>query len=205
MNYIYLLLFVLSCASCRSLKYDADIGFISAAQANNPEFPVQINGAYCKDSEGKPGFCAKRINSKEDLEIKIGPRPYNYNIKIQCSSPLGLVVNKDILKNESFSHVIENADLSEFLNLTCIGELFPKDRPQPISSFFRVALVVFDAKYVPRPEPYYTRGRIVFGSGALYTNLNGYKYKKGTVIKAPKDSSGFSESELMRFNYYNLK
>lgn len=209
MKFLILISLLILC-SCNEIKYQADIGFLNSAQANSFEYFVTINGAPCKDMDNKIGLCAKRIESNAPLKFKIDPKPYGYSFNLRCTKELNSDYSINIAKDQAYEFSIAPEKFATVKSFTCIGEIFPEDRPQEISGNFQVRAIVFDSNYIER-ELVYTKEvkkdtYLVFGKYAKYTFLNGKTYKEQTAIKINKDQKnfGYSESENLRVNSYGI-
>lgn len=201
--------FLFLLASCNSLKYESDIGFLNSAQANSMEYYTLVNGSPCKDMDGKIGLCAKRVNSNQELKFSMDAKPYSYRFNLTCSSAIDSDFSIDIEKEKPFSFLIKPEKFSSVKSFTCIGEVFPHDRNQEVSANWSVRVIVVDSEYQERELIYKTKEKekefLVLGKHALYSNLNGKIYKKKTKLELEKpDSFAYSESERMRFNYWGF-
>lgn len=199
---IFFILILLACA-CESLKYKSDLGFLNSAQANSPEYLVKINGSYCKDMDGHIGLCAKRIKSNEKIIFVLDKRPYSYRLNVNCSSLVDFKLSVDVLENSPFEFEISPDKFPEIKSFTCIGEVFPQDRKEEVSAFWHTRFIVYDKKYQARESIYVQDDLVVLGQHAKHSVLNDDKFisKKATYnFKGVKRA--FSESELMRMNYY---
>lgn len=199
------------CPSCASLKYSDDVGFLVSAQADSPEFPVFINGKICKDTDGIPGLCSKRIRSNEPLVIKMDPRPYAYTIRMACTKELGESQAFAVPKNAPFEHAIAPEKFSSLKSFICIGEIFPDDRDLPISAKWEFRAKVEDRIYAQRETPYIrAKGKknyLVLGQYAKFSNVfdegQWKAYKEKTIVEIKGDPAkvvAYSESFNCRFN-----
>lgn len=196
---VIILLSLLS--SCEQLKYIADTAFLSGAQAGALEFPVSANGSVCKDLTGKVGFCALNIKRDKSINLKMPSRPYAYRLIVNCSNPI-VGGTWDVPKKETFSFSI--ADYKELNQFQCVGEVFPMDRENKVSSKFGIFVKLIDHKYLGRENIFKAKGHLVLGSHSKYvTTPKGHKKKK-TYMKIPKSGFVFTESEVGRFNYWGL-
>ena len=207
---LLLTIFLLTACSCQPIKYSSDVGFLNSAQANSMEFLVRLNGSPCMDMDGKVGLCARRIANNESLIFTQGKRPYGYRIYLKCSNSVGVDESFDILPNAPFKYEIKPEKLEGVKSFTCIGEIFPFDRDQEISALWSARIIVLDNKYTKRETIYKIKKRkkdyLVMGKHAKYVFLNGdWKNKKTTVRVKGNKNLAYSESERMRFNYWNVK
>lgn len=202
---IIFLVFVLliSACACKGIRYSSDLGFLNSAQANSPEYLVKINGSFCKDMDGSIGLCAKRIKSESEISFKLDPRPYSYRLNVSCTSSVNFNLSVDVEKNQSFSFKIPPEAFNGLLSFTCIGEVFPNDREESVSAFWHSRFVVFDKNYQAR-EQIYTRGEyLILGQNAKYSLINEeIQVKNKAVYKIEEPTKAYSESQLMRFNYW---
>lgn len=197
----FLLIIIASCQSV--IKYKSDLGFMNSAQANSPEYLVKVDGSVCKDMDNQVGLCAKRVKSDHVISFKMDKRPYSYRLNVKCSSQVDFSLSKDIPEEENFEFSIEASQYSEVTSFTCFGEVFPQDRPQTISAFWHVRFVVFDKNYQAREQIYSMDDRLILGQNAKYSLLNEtilVKHKTNTKLAPVKRA--YSESEVMRFNFY---
>ena len=210
-------LLIFSC-SCVSIAYLDDLGFTPSAVANSPEFPVYVNNKLCKDVDGIPGACTKRIKSNENITIKIDPLQYGYTFQLQCSKETGIDISQDVGSDKNFSYVINYPSFSSLRMFTCIGAIYPTDRSFPVSSKFEIRFVVVNRDYVSREEmrlyDYKGKSYLVLGSHAHYATvwdeINGKKIKSTFRNKSvcrvynPDKVIAFSESMQARFNFYGI-
>lgn len=207
-----LLAVVMVILSCSSLPYSDDVGFLVSAQANSPEAPIYLNGAACKDMDGNPGLCSKRIRSTDTLVIHFDPLSYGYNLQVSCSSPI-VVPGATVPAGQPFDLSITPAQMAGRLSFICIGEIFPQDRTQPSSSKWEIRIVVSDVNYVSREQMNLIRkgntDYLILGKYArtswVYDGKSWKQYKKKTIVPL-KDASkamAMSESYSSRWNYYN--
>ena len=195
-------------AKCSHIKYEDDIGFLNSAQANSMEYMIQVDGFVCKDVEGKIGACTKRVKSKNDIVLEQDPRPYGYRLEIKCTSGTNIDFAVDVLPNTKWVYKIDRAKFSTFKSFSCQGEIFPDDRSNPISALWQVRFIVVDSAYKPRETMYYAEKKyVVLGKHAKHSRVcfNGEceNHHKDTVVETGKLAQAWSESELMRINYYN--
>jgi hypothetical protein len=203
--------------ACSTLPYQDDTGFLVSAQANSPEFPVYIGGSVCKDMDGNPGLCSKRIKSTDDVKIHFDAQSYSYNLTVSCTNPI-VVPSVSVAENQAYDLVIPNAEFSGpgLLSFVCIGEVFPQDRTQPLSAKFEVRIVVTDASYQAREAVYIAKdtgggNTLVLGEYArdawVFDNGKWSKHSKDTQVSIkgdPTQVQAYSGSYQMRFNYFNF-
>jgi hypothetical protein len=202
-TFLPLILILVTACSCKPIKYTSDFGFLPSAQANSPEFLVKINGKYCKDMDGRIGLCAKRVRSNEKIILVLDARPYSYRLNVNCSSLVDFNLSVDVAQNAAFSFEIHPDSFQEVKSFTCIGEVFPQDRPQEVSAFWHSRFVVFDKEYQERESIYSDGEHLVLGQNARFSLLNEEKaVSKKTRVKAAGINKAYSESETMRFNYW---
>ncbi len=206
---------IFALASCNSLPYKDDVGFLVSAQANSPEFPVYINGKLCTDMEGFVGLCSKRIRSTEDVTFKFDPQSYPYLLTVSCTQGVTPVPPATVPAGDRFTFTIKAEDFSQFRSFTCIGEVGPQDRSPPISAKFRVTFVVVDSEYVQRERIYLKKdgkkNYVVLGQHAKDSwvkDSNGWhRFKKMTFVQVfgdPSNVKAYSQSYAMRMNYLNM-
>lgn len=197
------LIIVLSACACKGINYHSDIGFLNSAQANSPEYLVNINGSYCKDMDGGIGLCAKRIKSGSDISFKLDPRPYSYRLNVTCTSTVNFRLTVDVDKDQRFSFKIPPEAYRDLLSFTCIGEVFPSDREESISAFWHSRFVVIDQAYQAREQIYPSGEYLVLGQNAKYSLINEeIQLKNKATYKIQNPKRAYSESQLMRFNYW---
>jgi hypothetical protein len=198
--------------ACTSLPYQDDTGFLVSAQANSPEMPVYVNGSGCKDVDGLPGLCSKRITSTEDLILTFDPQPFAYSLEVSCSDPI-TPTSATVPANQPFSLTIKAAEIATLKYFICVGGVFPQDRPQPISASWEVRVMVTDGNYKAREEilpidhnghhylvlGQYARDSWVFDRGT-WTQ---YSKKTEVEISDPSSAQAYTSSYNMRFNFFN--
>lgn len=198
---------MLGMAGCPKIKYEDDIGQLNSAQANSMEYPVKINGKVCKDSNNQVGLCAFRTASDKSVVFHFDPRPYSYTLDIKCSSTIDSNYNVPVEKDRAHTYTIAAEKFRGVRSFTCNGEVFPHDRNNNLSASWSARVVVVDDSYQVRERIYWHKeGYLVLGKYAKYsvvcTGSACKAYSKATVVEAPKHAKAFSESEVMRFNYY---
>lgn len=213
MEYVFkkigsLLILITITVSCTGMKYQNDIGFLNSAQANSMEYFVRINDKPCVDMDEKVGLCAKRVKTNENLVFKMMAREYGYRFNLKCSSDIDSNLSVDIKKETPYSFQIDAEKFSHTRSFTCIGEVFPHDRKQEISASWHVRVLTVDKDYTEREKVQEIKSKgktyLVMGKHARYVHHDGKIEKKKPVIEKGSGFA-FSESEMMRFNYYGLK
>lgn len=197
---------ILMGANCANIKYQDDVGFLNSAQANNPEFPATINGIFCKDSGGFPGMCSIRIKSNQDVVIHLDPRPYQYTLTLSCTSAINESQSFTVPPDIAFDYTIKSAKFSTVESFLCIGEVSPTNRPGPVSAEFEFRIKIVDVAYIPRETPYVVNDKLIMGEHSKFVNIcdkdSCREYQEKPVVMFKGDVSAYSESLLMRFNYY---
>jgi len=193
---------------CSSLPYESDSGFLNSAQANSSEWMVRVDGLVCKDLDGLVGACSKRVKSKTDIKVHHDPRPYSYRVAMRCTEGTGIDFSIDVLENQPWGYTIRHDKFKGFRSFTCQGEVFPNDRDNAISALWQIRFLVVDQDYKKRESVYFSNDQLVMGKHARYTTIcdpTCDDESEGTVVKTTPTASAYSESEVMRFNYYNVK
>lgn len=199
-------------AACSSLPYQDDTAFAVSAQANSPEFPIYVGGSVCKDMDGNPGMCSKRITSATTLAIHIDPQAYAYDLTIACTTPI-TIPGATVPANQALDLSLPPAQMQGLTTFICRGEVFPQDRPQPLSALFEVRVNVVDASYVAREQMTTQQDKngnwgLVLGEYARNSWVCDQgkckQYSKSTIvsISAPANIQAYSESYNMRENYF---
>lgn len=203
MKYLIIFIVLAVLAACSPLAYKDDVGFLNSAQANSMEYLAKVNGKACKDLDGLVGLCAKRISNAEDINFSFDARPYSYRLNVKCTKELQFELSVDVLENKAFTFKIPKEKFSDLLSFTCIGEVFPDDREGQVSASFQVRFIVFDSQYRAREQIYFEGSNIVLGEHSKYAQVDGKSYKEKTFVKLKtKPRMAYSESAMMRFNYY---
>jgi hypothetical protein len=203
--------FVAIFLACTTIPYSDDSGFLVSAQADSPEFPVFINGKICKDTDGIPGLCSKRVKSDEPVTFRMDPRPYSYTLQLACTKDLGVSQSFSVEKGQEFSFVITPDKFSTLRSFICIGEVLPGDRDFPVSAKWETRIKVVDQAYVQRETAYFMtkkkRTFLILGEHAetsmVFDQGEWKEYKKKTAVEIKGDPTkvqAFSESHNMRFN-----
>lgn len=148
--FIFICCVILLLTSC---QYEDDFTFMSDARANYFSEEVTVNNYLCKDITGAPGACSIQIPNNLDLTLKLAPRPYEYRVTITCSSKLGFEVNTTVLENTERLITIPKDKIAAIDSFTCIGEVFPQDRPEAVSMKFEVRTKVYNAELIKLDEP----------------------------------------------------
>ncbi len=197
----------LGTAQCSSIPYEDDIRFLNSAQANSMEWLLRVDGAVCKDMEGIIGACTKRVGSQSDVLLQHDPRPYGYRVDVECTDGTGIVFRHDVPKGEPWQYTLEHGDFEGFRSLSCQGEIFPHGRGNSLSALWQIRLIVFDDRYEGREEIYYLDEELIMGKHAKFTNWC-FEGKcrvddELTTVNTEPGAKAYSESEVMRFNYWN--
>lgn len=204
-------LFVFLLFACTTIKYSDDSGFLVSAQADSPEFPVYLNGKICKDTDGIPGLCTKRLRSNEPLVIRMDARPYSYKLQLACSKDIGVSQSFAVEKDQPFEFTIKPEQFAVMMSFICVGEVMPDDRELPVSAKWKLFASIVDQAYVQRETAYITKkgGRnfLIMGQHARSVNVfdegKWKTYKEKPVIEISGDPAkviAYSESFNMRFN-----
>lgn len=213
------LLTLLVFASCSSpLPYQTDApGFMTAALANSPEFPIYVNQKLCQDVDGEPGLCSKRVVAGKDIAFHLDPLSYPYDLTMACndgSQALPAPGPFTVPSNQAFDFIIPASSVSGLTHFICAGGIFPQDRPQPLAAVWDVRFLVVAADYLPREKMQivqangkatlilgeYARSSWVFDQG----KWTAYSKKTEIEIQDPAHVQAYSESEQMRYNALNL-
>jgi hypothetical protein len=211
---LMLILAPLLLAACqgRAVQYMDDSSFMTPSKANAAEVLVTVNGRPCLDVDGAPGLCALRIKSGEDLVIGLSGEPYAYQLTLTCSSGLQLNGQYSSPAGQVLRVTIPADKYGNLKSFTCIGEIFPQDRPEPSSSKFEFRAAVVSQAYVPRePVQVVERGDGRWyaepGPYALYTLVKDsgvwrvYHRETSIHVSGP-DVIVASESRECRMNLY---
>lgn len=200
----------LGLVTCSALPYEADIGFLNSAQANSMEWALQVDGAVCRDMDNRVGACTKRIRSNHSPTLRHDPRPYAYAIQVRCTSATGIRFEDHVLADQEWVYRPPVQAFSDLRSFTCQGEIFPNDRENSLSAMWQVRFIVQDADYQARERIYERDGHLVVGKYAKYTTVctrdrGCESHKEATVVEHPGAAFVYSESELMRINYYGKR
>lgn len=200
--------------ACTTMKYQADTSFLVSAQADSPEFPIFLNGKVCKDTDGIPGMCSKRIKSNEHLVLSIDPRPYSYTLKLACSPELGIDQSIPVQKGAPLSFDLGPEALARVVSFVCRGRVVPDDREEPVAGLWQFMVTIVDKNYQPREVAYIAKqgkaSYLILGQHAKYARVydKGWKeYSEQPLIEIKGDPAkvmAYSESHMMRFNSVGL-
>jgi len=204
---ILMTLVIFAACSCKPIKYQSDeFTFISSGMANTPEYPVHINGEWCKNIKGELGGCYLRVKRDKPTIIKLLPQEYAFTLTIKCSAKIKFTAYEngvDFPKDTPVTVTI--TDYQAQNSFICLGRIYPQDRGEPISAFFEVRMRIKDPNYSPREAIHNTGGYQIFGKYSLYSTWHdGKEWKSGkkkTAIKTKTQYPAVSESHNMRFNY----
>lgn len=204
-------LLILLIASCTTIKYVDDVGFLDAAQANSYEFPVKVNGTTCKDMLGNVGLCSIRWANNQDFVMNIDPQVFSYTYVLTCSNGLNVNQSESIAANTSTAVTIPYANYGALLEFTCILQINPSDRTA-VSAQSEIRVVLYDPNYQAREKMYLTKQGIftylVLGQYALYSYVcdsgKCSSYTKETTIKVNNTTglTAYSQSYQERFNFW---
>lgn len=164
----FFLVLILGCRTVAPLKYIPDLHYVSPAAANSPELLVLLNGVVCADLSGAPGLCALRAVEGSTINLQIPGQAYAYDLSLVCSDSTGFTQKLSSLSENILSIPLAVPSLAVTKSFTCIGELFPSDRPQPISSRFEFRVKIVAADYQALERPHYQDGFLVLGSHSLH-------------------------------------
>ena len=158
-------------AGCNTPKFVKDVGFVSSATANSPEFPVMIKGSVCRDNSGQPGLCAIRQKAEEDFVVDILPQPYDYTATWNCSMnvPGPWPQAYQVLHDMPLQVRVKKEDFPIEKVFNCSVIITPQDRPEPIASFARISVTITDARYVRLENPYISNNWVVLGQFSEHT------------------------------------
>lgn len=201
--------------NCQTIAFENDFGFTASAQANSHEYLVMINETVCKDAEGRVGACAIRVKSDAVVRFRQDPRPYPHSLKVRCSAGLDADFERDYPPAQGVSWQIRPEQFARVKFFTCVGEITPLDRDeQRVSAGWHARIIVVDESYQGRSDitPIKRDGKsyLVMGRYALHSTLcrAGAErcswHNEETVLEAEWDAQTYSESFMMRFNYYGF-
>jgi len=203
------LLLSFSLVSCQNIKYTDDIGFLSSASANSPEFFAYIGDRPCKDMDGLTGMCSKRLKRNQALVIKAPPRSYDWRAYFDCTNSVqGQPEVRVVQRGAEATFTIPPSSYGLERAFSCSLMATPMDRPEPIAAFARVTVSLIDEDYqfLDRPTP--QQGGIIFGTHAyyvMYLTDAGWKYAtETTVLHREKVHKAFVESYVMRGSSYGF-
>ena len=169
-----LFLFVLSCQT-KGETYRHDLGFKLPAESNSFEFPVRLNGYVCQDITGKSGLCYLRIKEGGGVILELSSRMYTYNLALSCTDKLDVDKTFYVEKGKDFTLAITDSGLSSF---GCIGEIFPEDRKENISSKFEFRVKVVSKDYIEKNSIHLDGDKLSLGNDSLYSKV----YNSGEVV-----------------------
>lgn len=208
-----LALFCLGATQCTSIPYEADIGFLNSAQANSHEWPVRVADALCADMEGLPGACTKRVLSNAPVKLSHDARPYGYRIDVRCTAATGVGFSMDVPPNAVWEYELTPDKFQALRSFTCQGEVFPEDRDNSLSAIWQIRFLVVDQAYKARETPYISGSSddqiLVVGKNAKYATFcvedECEMKREKTTIEFSQGMIAYSESEVMRFNYFRWR
>ena len=192
---------------CPKIKYENDFKLIPSAIAGSPEYPVSINNQWCKDSKGVHGFCAIRIDEGSDIGIKIISKPYGYRLTLQCLKNGSWAKSFDVLPGVDFNIKIPAQDFANNYAFSCIGDIYPSDRPEPTAAFFEARFRVVKKGYVPMESTYRDGEFQVFGKFARTVQIwDGKKWITKSNLTSAKipNAASIVESHNMRLSVYGF-
>ena len=213
MKYILFVFFLVGCV--HRLEYKPDLGFLVSAIAESPEVPVMIDGYNCEDMSGRTGLCSLRIKSFRDLVFQFYPRQYPYRLHLVCSNKVGFEESYDVERDKDFHVTINHKKYDQLDSFICVGEIFPRDRPDKVSGKFEVRVKVITPQYTEREKMRLEKDGseyfLVLGEHALYSRIydNGkWKSYYKTVRLQVHDTDSLqavSESHSFRVNKYPMR
>lgn len=206
---IFMLWLLVHFVACKIGEYKEDFGFMVSAQANSPEFPVLVKGLVCKDLEGVVGVCSIRIPETENFELVVMAQQYDYEYAFNCSKNVtGAFPIKEYVKAGVIKKLVvlkEAFPIEKTFNCSII--IKPTDRPEPISSFAKVNVIITQAGYQGLERPYKDGKYFVFGEHAKYIAYkvdNEWKYaQEKAYIRKTNIQEAFIESYAGRHGYYH--
>lgn len=206
MKFVFMFFFVFLMLGCPKIKYENDT-LIPSAVAGSPEYPVSINDQWCKDSKGVHGFCAIRLDEGTDVKIKLIAKPYAYRLDIQCFKNGVWSKSIDVLADTPIEVVIKASEMPKEYAFSCIGDIYPHDRPEPTAAFFEARFRIVKKGYVPLEATYRQDKFQVFGKFAYNVQMwDGKKWltqMRMPVAEIPNTPS-IVESYNMRLNVYGF-
>jgi hypothetical protein len=206
MKLVLVVSFILLMLGCPKIKYENDT-LIPSAVAGSPEYPVSINAQWCKDSKGVHGFCAIRIDEGSDITIKIIAKPYAYRLDLQCLKNGSWSKSIDVLADKPLELTIKADEFKGQYAFSCIGDIYPHDRPTPTAAFFEARFRVVKKGYVPLEATYRQDTFQVFGKFAynvqLWDGKNWVTQMRMPVAEIANTPS-IVESYNMRLNVYGF-
>ena len=216
---LLLLVLLFSACSCKPIEYVDDLGeaFIPSGIAGTPQYIAKINDKFCLDADGQPGGCYVKYPWDKPTVISIMGQPYAYKLKLTCSE--WITINPgveqpsqmafDVEANSPQVVIIPVSGYNNEVAFTCIGRIYPRDRPEPMSAFFEFRARLFDPAFRQREAIYFKDGVQTFGEHALYTKiLNDEAWEdlrpKTTQIRTKQPFMSYSESYSMGVNTYGF-
>lgn len=213
-NMLYAILLLFSFISCAPSHFANDSEYPVAASVNSPEFPVYVNGIICKDMDSITGFCTKRI-ANTGFKLTIDPRPYPYKVAVTCNTTIPFSKELDAPGNAHIDIVVDASYYKGQDSFACLGQIFPIDGRESVSSKFDIRFRVVGEKYAAREEiyeaPIGSTPSLILGDYALHSTVCGpggcRQYSKAPYVTLDKfgHTYAYSESYQMRFNYYEAK
>lgn len=202
--------FMASCAHA-NIPFQVDIGLSSSGEVNSYEHTIVVQGKPC------PGACVIQHVRNVNLSLLTIPRPYSYTFDLQCSNNISF--KKDIESNKQFSLSISPPKFDGINEFDCIATISPHDRVDPITSKFRLFVLLVDPvnaaglPFMRREEIYWDGKSIILGRYALYTSAltdtgKFIKLSKQTTMDWPKGAKRVcieTESFKQRYNYSCLQ
>jgi len=202
---LFILLFIINCASpmSKEIKYRNDDEFLSSGEANSHEALYYTNGVMCL------GLCALHIKKNSDVLLYLPARPYPYAFNIVCSPNLGFQYDGELEGEEDRWITITKKHFTNIDEFDCAGLISPMNRIEPITSKFRLFVILVHADYRPMSTPYIQGNNLVLGRFAYMTTIitnekKWYFGKKKSYFKMPKKAKKFClhiESYKMRNKY----
>lgn len=200
-------------ASCKQLEYQNDLTYLSPIAGNYPDYFVRINGEVCRDMSGNVGMCAIKHSKNSPLTFSFLAQEYNYSLDFRCGNAQGIFFRKrvDVIKGNDFSFEISAKELEMLNYANCVGDIFPIDRDDTVSSFFEVR-IRFSQKDYMAPMDIYTykykkKNYLVLGQHAYRAKVKvknkWYKLKEQTVFKFTNQPEfAMIETKNFRHQYY---
>jgi len=212
-SFLFLLLALISsgCQSRSEIKYMDDSAFLSPTSANSPEAFVSVNNFPCVDVEGIPGLCSIRIKQNQSLKISLSGKPYPYQLSLVCSENVKVNQEFSLPAKEKFSFEISSQNFKSMKSFICIGEIYPQDRPEEVSSKFEIRVKILDENYETgeqirlekQSDGYYLN----FGKYAKYVHVydqgKWYFYSKSPSVKVSSpDVFAIAETQTCRYSFF---
>lgn len=219
MPFLLLAFFIFMGCSCVPIKYEDDLTFISSGYAGNAEAFARINQKSCVSGEGQIGVCYRSIKKNLDLDFKLLKQSYDYRFRFTCSKNIRATYQEspgspiDVLKENEFTFKIDKGEYLDADEFICRGRIFPMDRPDDVSSFFEVRVLLINPEYQMRENSYVTtkdkKKYLVLGKQAYLSKIfidgkwQGFKEKTAIELKS-ENFCAMSESKKMRMNHFCL-